>query len=146
VASYRQIEIHLSPFEAGVSGSKIKTDAGQNARRSMKMLKLHPQHPVPSAKRIGGGMKNLGPGLPIVERSRHANADCFRIIELKANGHKLRTGAMAIGMAAAVILVLIVLHGGESDWFPWHHSFAEHFRHNKDDEGPKKASASQEID
>jgi len=94
----------------------------------------------------GGGMKNLGPGLPIVERSRHANADCFRIIELEANGHELKNGAVAIGMAAAMIMVLIVLHGDESDWFPWHHSFAEHFRHNKDDEGPKKASASQEID
>jgi hypothetical protein len=48
-------------------------------------------------------------------------------------------------MAPAVIMVLIVFHGSESDWFPWHHSFAEHFRDNKDDEGSKKASTSQEI-
>jgi hypothetical protein len=91
-------------------------------------------------------MKNLGLGLPIVERSRHANADCFRIIELKANGHELRTGAVAIGIAATVIVVLIVFHSGEFEWFPWRYSFAEHFRHNEDDEGSKKAPASQEID
>ena len=65
---------------------------------------------------VGRGMQGLRLGLPMVERSRHANGGGFRIVKLKANGHELRTGTGGIGLATAVIMVLMVFHGGEFQW------------------------------
>ena len=94
----------------------------------------------------GRGVQSLGLRSPIVECSGHAYRCCFWIIELKANRHELWTGAAAIGMAAAVIMVLIVFHGCGVEWFPCRPSFAEHFGHNEYEGGPAQSSAEEQVD
>jgi hypothetical protein len=59
--------------------------------------------------------------------------------EFKANGHEFGTGV------ADVVMVMIVFHSGELDWFLWQKSFTEHFCYDEDDEGSEKASAAEEI-
>ena len=83
------------------------------------------------------GMQSLGFGLPLVERSRDANGGGHRISEFKANGHELGAGV------AGVVMVMIVFHSFEFDWFLRRNSLAEHFCYDEDDKGSEKASASQ---
>ena len=84
-------------------------------------------------------MQSLGFGLPLVESSRDANGSGRRMSKFKANGHELGAGV------AGVVMVMIVFHSFESDWFLRRNSLAEHFCYDEDDKGSEKASASEEI-
>ena len=84
-------------------------------------------------------MQSLSFRLPLVESSRDTNGGGCWMSELKTNGHELWAGA------ADVVMVMIVFHSCELTWFLWQNSFTEHFGYDKDDEGSKKASASQEV-
>jgi hypothetical protein len=59
--------------------------------------------------------------------------------EFKANGHELGAGA------ADVVMVMVVFHSCEFNWFLWRNSFTEHFCYEEDDDGSEKASASEDI-
>src|ERR1019366_5849379 len=85
------------------------------------------------------GMQSLGFGLPLVESSRDANGGGRRMSEFKANGHEFGAGV------ADVVMVMIVFHSCEFDWFLRPNSFTEHFCYDEDDKGSEKASASEEI-
>src|ERR1022692_5064512 len=84
-------------------------------------------------------MQSLGFGLRLVESSRDANGSGRRMSKFKANGHELGAGV------AGVVMVMIVFHSFEFDWFLRRNSLAEHFCYDEDDKGSEKASASEEI-
>ena len=84
-------------------------------------------------------MQSLGFGLPLIESSRDANGGGRRMREFKANGHELGAGV------AGVVMVMIVFHSFEFDWFLRRNSFAEHLCYYEDDDGSEKAAASEEI-
>jgi hypothetical protein len=46
----------------------------------------------------------------------------------------------------AIIMIFIVLHSCEFNWFLRQNLFTEHFCHNEDDDGSDQASAPEEID
>ena len=85
------------------------------------------------------GMQRLGFGLPLIESSRDANSGGRRMDEFKANGHEFRT------RVADVVMVMIMFHICEFDWFLRRESPTEHFCYDEDDEGPEKAAAAEEI-
>jgi len=82
-------------------------------------------------------MQSLGFGFPLVESSRDANSGGGRMSEFKANRHELR--------ARSVVMVMIIFHSSEFDWFPWRNSFTEHFCHDEDENGSAKTSSEKEI-
>jgi hypothetical protein len=43
-------------------------------------------------------------------------------------------------------MIIIVFHSCEFDSFPWRDLFAQHFCDEENDDGPEKASPSEEID
>jgi len=57
------------------------------------------------------GVQSLGLGLPVVECSRDANGGGRRVSKFKTNGHEFGTGAVN------VVMIMIVFHGGDFDWF-----------------------------
>ena len=59
--------------------------------------------------------------------------------EFKTNGHEFEAGV------ADVVMVRIVFHSCELDWFLGRKSFTEHFCYDEDDEGSEKAAAAEEI-
>jgi hypothetical protein len=84
-------------------------------------------------------MQRLGFGLPMVESPRDTNGGGRRMREFKANRHELGAGAFY------VVVIFVVFHNCEFDWFLWRNSFTEHFCYDEDDEGSEEASASEKI-
>src|ERR1039457_2776540 len=84
-------------------------------------------------------MQRLGFRLPVVKSPRDANGGGRRMCEFETNGHEFGTGA------ADIVMVMIVFHSGELDWFLWQKSFTENFCYDEDDEGSEKASPAEEI-
>jgi hypothetical protein len=85
-------------------------------------------------------MQSLGFGLPVVEASCDANGDGRWMSELEANWHQLGASGFA------VIMVFVVFHSCEFNWFLRQNSFTEHFCDDEDQNGSDKAAATEEID
>jgi len=84
-------------------------------------------------------MQSLGFGLPVVESSREANGGGGRLSEFKADGHEFGAGA------TSVVMVMIMFHSCEFDWFFRRNSFTEHLCYDEDDKSSEKAAAAEEI-